>query len=75
MKSALCLIFSFVSLCLFAFNGHVNWVLGGCLAVGSYLGGYIGSKFASMETSRVWAFAILITLLSIEIVSLIIKSL
>jgi uncharacterized membrane protein YfcA len=75
MKSALCLIFSFVSLCLFAFNGHVNWFFGGCLAVGSFLGGYVGSKFASMETSRVWAFAILITLLSIEIILLIYKSL
>jgi hypothetical protein len=29
MKSALCLIFSFVSLCLFAFNGDVNWFVGG----------------------------------------------
>jgi uncharacterized membrane protein YfcA len=74
MKSALCLIFSFVSLCLFAFNGHVNWVLGGCLAVGSYLGGYIGSKFASKESSRVWSFALLIALLSIEILLLIYKS-
>jgi uncharacterized membrane protein YfcA len=35
IKSALCLIFSFVSLCLFALNGDVNWFLGG-LAVGSF---------------------------------------
>lgn len=75
IKSALCLIFSFVSLCLFAFNGEVNWVLGGCLASGSFLGGYIGSKFASKESSRVWAFALLIALLSGEILLLIYKSL
>jgi uncharacterized membrane protein YfcA len=75
MKSALCLIFSFVSLCLFAFNGEVNWVLGGCLAAGSFLGGYVGSKFASKESSRVWAFALLIALLSGEILLLIYKSL
>jgi hypothetical protein len=74
MKSALCLIFSFVSLCLFAFNGHVNWFFGGCLAVGSFLGGYVGSKFAAKESSRVWAFALLITLLTIEISLLIYKS-
>ncbi len=74
MKSALCLIFSFVSLCLFAFNGDVNWFFGGCLAVGSFLGGYAGSKFASKESSRVWAFALLITLLSAEILLLIYKS-
>jgi uncharacterized membrane protein YfcA len=73
-KSALCLIFSFASLCLFAYNGHVNWFFGGCLAVGSFLGGYVGSKFAAKESSRVWAFALLITLLSIEISLLIYKS-
>jgi len=74
IKSALCLIFSFVSLCLFAFNGDVNWFLGGCLAVGSFFGGYIGSKFASKEKSRIWAFVLLITLLSVEILLLIYKS-
>lgn len=75
MKSALCLIFSFVSLCLFAFNGDVNWSVGAWLAVGSFLGGNVGSKFASKENSRVWAFALLIALLSLEILMLIIKSL
>lgn len=75
MKSALCLIFSFVSLLLFAFNGDVNWFLGGCLAIGSFLGGYVGSNFATKESSRFWAFALLILLLSIEILLLIYKSL
>ncbi len=74
IKSALCLIFSFVSLCLFAFNGDVNWYLGGCLSVGSFLGGYVGSKFATKEKSRFWAFALLITLLTTEILVLIFKS-
>jgi uncharacterized membrane protein YfcA len=75
MKSALCLIFSFVSLCLFAFDDDVNWFDGGWLAVGSFFGGYVGSKFASKESSRIWTFALLLTLLSLEILMLIIKSL
>lgn len=74
MKSALCLIFSFVSLCLFALNDDVNWVYGGSLAVGSFFGGLVGSKFASKEKSRVWVFILLITILSIEILLLILKT-
>jgi len=74
MKSALCLIFSFVSLCLFALNDDVNWVYGSCLAVGSFFGGFVGSKFAIKEKSRVWVFILLITILSIEILLLILKT-
>jgi uncharacterized membrane protein YfcA len=75
MKSALCLVFSFVSLCLFALNDDIHWFFGACLAAGSFFGGYVGSKFAAKESSRVWAFALLIALLSIEIFLLIYKSL
>ena len=74
-KSALCLIFSFASLCLFALNESVNWYYGSCLAIGSYFGGFIGSKFAIKETTRKWAFILLITLISIEIIHLIINKL
>jgi uncharacterized membrane protein YfcA len=74
IKSALCLIFSFVSMCLFAVNGDINWFFGGCLAVGSFFGGYVGSKFAAKESSRKWVFILLITILSIEILSLIYKN-
>jgi len=74
-KSALCLIFSFVSLCLFALNDNVNWYYGGCLAVGSYFGGYIGSKFAVKENTRKWVFILLIALISLEILHMIIKNL
>ena len=72
-KSALCLIFSFVSLFLFGWAGEVNWFYGGCLSVGSFFGGYVGSIFAAKEKSRVWVFILLITILSIEILLLIFK--
>jgi hypothetical protein len=74
-KSALCLIFSFVSLCLFAIHDDVNWIYGGILAVGSYCGGFIGSKFAVKESARKWVFILLITIISIEICALIYKNL
>jgi uncharacterized membrane protein YfcA len=74
IKSALCLIFSFVSLCLFYFNGDINWFYGGCLAVGSFGGGYVGSKFATSEKSRKWVFKFLITTLTFEILLLVYKS-
>ena len=75
MKNSLCLIFSFVLLSLFAFDDDVNCSVGVLLALGSSFGGYVGSKFASKESSRIWAFALLIALLSLEILMLIIKSL
>lgn len=74
IKSALCLIFSFFSLCLFYWNGDVNWNYGGALAVGSFFGGYVGSKFAASEKSRIWIFKFLITALTFEILMLIYKS-
>lgn len=74
IKSALCLIFSFTSLCLFYFNGDINWFYGGCLALGSFIGGYVGSKFAASEKSRLWVFRFLITTLTVEILLLVYKS-
>jgi uncharacterized membrane protein YfcA len=74
IKSALCLMFSSISLCLFALNGDINWFYGVSLAVGSFIGGHVGSIFASKENSRKWVFVLLIAILSIEIILLAIKN-
>ncbi len=73
MKSALCLIFVLVSLLFFDAGGMINWKAGLMVSVGSYVGGYIGSKLAIAEKSRIWLFRLLITVIFIEIISMIYK--
>jgi uncharacterized membrane protein YfcA len=73
IKSALCLIISFVSLIVFEYEGMLDWKVGLIISIGSLLGGFIGSKFAISENSRVWLFRILLSVISFEILSFIYK--
>lgn len=44
LKVTLVLVFTPVALAIFAWNGMVDWLLGGCLAVGNLAGGLLGVR-------------------------------
>ena len=73
IKSAICLILSFMSLFMYGLNGQVDWQVGAVLSIGSITGGYLGSSFAMKEQSKKWIFRILITVLSTEIILALLK--
>jgi uncharacterized membrane protein YfcA len=73
IKSFLILVIGFVSLCIFLYNGRIDWPAGIVLSVGSIIGSYVGSRFAMQESSRIWVFRIIKFILVFELVSLLIK--
>jgi hypothetical protein len=73
IKNFLLIIVSLVSLVIFYFNGFINWELGLILSIGSFFGGYLGSKVAHLEYIKKWIYRILILIISFEIVTLSIK--
>jgi uncharacterized membrane protein YfcA len=73
IKNFLLIIISFVSLLIFAFNGIINWEIGLILSIGSFFGGYWGSKIAHLENVKKWIYRILIGIITFEIITLVVK--
>jgi uncharacterized membrane protein YfcA len=73
IKNFLLIIISFVSLLIFAFNGLLNWEIGLVLSIGSFFGGYWGSKIAHLEVVKKWIYRILIGIIVCEIITLVLK--
>jgi hypothetical protein len=70
IKSAVCLIILIVSSLIFFVKGQIDWEAGFLLSIGSFWGGYLGSKLAISESSRIWIFRILISVLLFEMMTL-----
>ena len=73
IKNFLLIIISLISLLIFAFHHSINWEVGFVLSIGSFLGGYLGSKLSHLESIKKWIYAFLIAIISIEIITLGIK--
>ena len=73
IKNFLLIIVSFFSLLIFYFNGLINWEIGLVLSIGSFLGGYWGSKIAHLEIVKKWIYRLLIIIISVEIITLSLK--
>jgi hypothetical protein len=71
IKSAVCLIILIVSSMIFYEEGQIDWQAGFLLSIGSFWGGYLGSKLAISESSRVWIFRILISVILFEMMTLV----
>ena len=73
IKNFFLIIISFVSLLIFALNDLINWEIGLVMSIGSFFGGYWGSKIAHMENVKKWIYRILIGIIIFEIITLGIK--
>lgn len=69
VKVVTILVFTTLSLALFAWNGKVDWVLGGILAAGSFVGGFAGARITVRKghawlrvvvTAAILSFAVLL---------------
>lgn len=56
------------SLVVMAIDGKVNWKIGGIMAIGSILGGYIGAKFSMHPLAKIWTYRLLVVIISLELV-------
>ena len=56
------------SLAVMAIDGHVNWEVGGIMAIGSIAGGYIGAKFSMHALAKIWTYRLLVVIISLELV-------
>ena len=59
---------SAIALAAFTWNGNVDWQLGGFMAIGSILGGFLGAKVALNPLAKVWTFRLLVTIILLELV-------
>jgi len=73
IKNFFLIIISFVSLLIFSLNNLINWEIGLVMSIGSFFGGYWGSKIAHMENVKKWIYRILICIIVFEIITLSIK--
>ena len=55
------------SLLVMSIDGHVNWKIGGIMALGSIAGGYIGAKFSMHPLAKVWTYRLLIAIILLEL--------
>ena len=67
-KNVICLITSGISLVVMGIDGNVNWELGGVMALGSIVGGYIGAKFSMHPVAKTWTYRLLVAIISLELV-------
>lgn len=59
-----------LSLVVMALDRNVNWEIGGWMALGSILGGYIGARFSMHEVAKKWTYRLLAAVLSLEILQI-----
>ncbi|HSH99789.1 MAG TPA: sulfite exporter TauE/SafE family protein [Reyranella sp.] len=59
-----------VPMAIFMYKGSINWKVGMAAGVGSVLGGYLGARFASSPRAKQYVFYLLVTVLSAELVNL-----
>lgn len=72
VKSAALIPVSAIAMAVFAWKGHIDWVLGGVMAAGSIAGGLIGAKLAASPQARVWIFRLLVAVILAELAHLVI---
>ena len=73
IKNFFLFIISLISLVIFAFNHAVNWEIGFILSIGSFFGGYWGSKISHLESVKKWIYSILTFIIVFEIITLGVK--
>ena len=59
---------SVIALGSFAWEGNVNWELGGLMAIGAVIGGFLGAKVALNPLAKVWTFRFLVAIILLELV-------
>lgn len=67
-KNLIIAVVSGISLAVFAIDGNVDWRLGGLLAMGSLIGGYVGARFATHELAKKWTFRFLVAIIVLELI-------
>lgn len=61
---------SVTSACLFYSYGDVDWLVGIVLSIGSIAGSWLGAKIALQDRSRRWIYALLVAIISAELIRL-----
>jgi uncharacterized membrane protein YfcA len=59
-----------VAMLIFASNQSIDWSLGGAMALGSIVGGFLGTRLAISEQARRWIVGLLITVIVGELIHL-----
>lgn len=53
--------FTALAVAIFAYQGMINWEIGGVLAVGQIIGGYLGARFATnYPNATIWAYRLMV---------------
>ncbi len=69
LKNASTVAYSFICACIFAYFGLIDWWLGGILALGQWIGGYLGGYFATnYKNAGTWVHRLLVVVILFAIV-------
>lgn len=60
-----------LSLIVMSLDGNVDWEIGGLMALGSVVGGFIGARFAMHELAKKWTYRFLVAIISLELVNIV----
>lgn len=74
LKVVLILFVSIVSTLFYGIDGDINWKYGLLLAIGNIFGSYVGAKFATQNRSIKFVYAILVSIISTEVILAIVKA-
>ncbi len=70
LKTVIVASYTIVVICIFHYNGLVDWRIGATIGIGQAIGGYFAAEFLSKyPKSQYWAYAILVIMIVLVILS------
>ena len=71
VKTVVVGVYTFLAVIIFGWNGQINWLIGGVMAIGQSIGGYFTAQFASNSPrANWWAHRILVVVIVATIIKM-----
>jgi len=70
-KNIICVFTTGFSLIVMMIDGNVNWEIGGVMAIGSIIGGYVGAQFSMSPLAKKWTYRLLVVIIIAELLHIV----
>jgi uncharacterized protein len=70
IKSAVLVPTTLIAMIVFAYHGNIDWTIGAIMGIGSIVGGVLGVRLATSPRAKRYVFALLVVVISVELVHL-----
>ncbi|MEN9705077.1 MAG: hypothetical protein RLZZ393_956 [Pseudomonadota bacterium] len=72
-KALVGVVVNLFALLLFAHDGNVDWTIGGLMALGSLVGGYLGARTSMRPWAKLWTYRVLVAIILMELAHVVIR--